>query len=72
LISCSNYNGRIQLVQNEKLFRPLDADLQVPDTRKFTEHTGWNPRISFEQTMQDLLEYWRLKVKNKNYQAYWT
>ena len=25
--------------------RPIDADLQVPDTRKFTAHTGWAPRI---------------------------
>ncbi len=42
--------------------RPLDADLQVPDTRKFKQHTGWEPKISFEQTMQDLLQYWRDRV----------
>lgn len=42
--------------------RPLDADLQVPDTRKFRKHTGWEPKISFEQTMQDLLQYWRERV----------
>jgi GDP-mannose 4,6-dehydratase len=40
-------------------FRPIDADLQVPDTSKFRRHTGWSPRISFEQTMRDLLQYWR-------------
>jgi GDPmannose 4,6-dehydratase len=44
--------------------RPIDADLQVPDTAKFTEHTGWKPTITFEQTMQDLLGYWRDRVKN--------
>ena len=27
--------------------RPIDADLQVPDISKFTNHTGWKPRISF-------------------------
>ena len=42
--------------------RPIDADLQVPDTRKFFEHTGWVPEISFEKTMSDLLEYWRDRV----------
>lgn len=42
--------------------RPIDADLQVPDTRKFTEHTGWKPEISFEQTMKDLLNYWRDRI----------
>lgn len=44
--------------------RPIDADLQVPDTAKFTNHTGWKPEISFEQTMQDLLNYWRERVNS--------
>jgi GDP-mannose 4,6-dehydratase len=39
--------------------RPIDADLQVPDTSKFAAHTGWEPEIPFEQTMRDLLDYWR-------------
>jgi GDP-4-dehydro-6-deoxy-D-mannose reductase len=42
--------------------RPIDADLQVPDTSKFTSHTGWRPEISFEKTMNDLLSYWRERV----------
>jgi len=44
--------------------RPIDADLQVPDTSKFKNHTGWEPEISFERTMQDLLDYWRHNVNN--------
>jgi len=40
----------------------LDADLQVPDTSKFKAHTGWEPKIPFEKTMQDLLEYWRVSI----------
>ncbi len=43
--------------------RPIDADLQVPDTRKFQAHTGWRPEIPFEKTMQDLLDYWRGRVR---------
>ncbi len=42
--------------------RPIDADLQVPDTRKFESYTGWKPEIPFEKTMQDLLNYWRERV----------
>ena len=42
--------------------RPLDADLQVPDTTKFRKHTGWEPQIPFGKTMQDLLDYWRERV----------
>ena len=44
--------------------RPIDADLQVPDASKFTDHTGWQPTIPFEKTMNDLLDYWRAKVKD--------
>ena len=46
--------------------RPIDADLQVPDTTKFQSHTGWKPKISFETTMEDLLNYWRQRVKTDN------
>lgn len=42
--------------------RPIDADLQVPNTAKFKAHTGWEPVIPFERTMADLLEYWRERV----------
>lgn len=42
--------------------RPIDADLQVPDTTKFKKHTGWVPEIPFEKTMQDLLDYWRSRI----------
>lgn len=42
--------------------RPIDADLQVPDTRKFRRHTGWRPQIPYSQTMSDLLNYWRGRV----------
>ena len=42
--------------------RPIDADLQVPDTRKFEKHTGWKPEIAFERTLRDLLEYWRGRI----------
>ena len=44
--------------------RPIDADLQIPDTSYFRSITGWSPTISFEETMQDLLTYWRDRVTN--------
>jgi len=50
-------------IDTERL-RPIDADLQVPNCEKFKKHTGWEPLIPFEKTMDDLLEYWRNKVKN--------
>ena len=51
-------------VDHDRL-RPIDADLQLPDTSKFFNHTGWKPEIKFNQTMDDLLEYWRSNIKTK-------
>lgn len=53
---------KIEVAVDKERLRPLDADLQVPDTTKFRKHTGWEPRYSFEQTMGDLLNYWRQRI----------
>jgi len=63
LISVSTHKDNIKVETEKSRLRPLDADLQVPDTAKFKKHTGWEPRIPFEKTMQDLLNYWRERVK---------
>jgi GDP-mannose 4,6-dehydratase len=62
LISLSTHKDVIKVETEESRLRPLDADLQVPDASKFKEHTGWQPQIPFEKTMQDLLDYWRSKI----------
>ena len=64
LISISTHKGLIKVEMEETRLRPLDADLQVPNTGKFRKHTGWEPRIPFEKTMQDLLDYWRDSIRN--------
>jgi GDP-mannose 4,6-dehydratase len=64
LISLSTHKDVIKVETEDARLRPLDADLQVPDTSKFGKHTGWEPRISFEKTMQDLLSYWRERVES--------
>ena len=56
----------IRIEVEQARLRPIDADLQVPDTKKFRTHTGWAPEISYEKTMLDLLNYWRDRVKSKN------
>tara|TARA_R100001082_G_scaffold110317_2_gene89944 strand:+ start:2742 stop:3749 length:1008 start_codon:yes stop_codon:yes gene_type:complete len=63
LVGLSTMEG-IQVEVEQSRLRPIDADLQVPDTTKFTTHTGWTPEISFETTMQDLLDYWRDRVSS--------
>lgn len=59
LISISKMPKDISFEVEHARVRPIDADLQVPDTTKFRNATGWEPEYSFETTMRDLLQYWR-------------
>ena len=68
LISLNKSGEIIRIEVDSERLRPIDADLQIPDTSKFTKHTGWKPEISFDQTMEDLLNYWRERVNsNENF-----
>jgi GDP-4-dehydro-6-deoxy-D-mannose reductase len=40
-------------------FRPNDTPLLLGDRTRITEATGWEPRVPIEQTLRDLLDYWR-------------
>jgi GDP-mannose 4,6-dehydratase len=62
LISFSTCKN-IKVETDPERLRPIDADLQVPNTQKFEKHTGWKPEIPFKKTMQDLLDYWRERVE---------
>jgi len=61
LLSFAKVPG-IHVEPDAERMRPIDADLQVPNTAKFRAHTGWAPEIPFEQTMRDLLDYWRDRI----------
>ena len=63
LISFSTVK-KFKIVIDKKRLRPIDADLQIPDTSKFKKISGWKPSINFKKTMLDLLNYWRQRVSN--------
>ena len=42
--------------------RPSDVPILLADASKFRAATGWAPRIPFETTLRDLLNYWRERV----------
>jgi GDP-4-dehydro-6-deoxy-D-mannose reductase len=43
--------------------RPADVPRVVCDSRRFRATTGWKPCISIEQTLSDLLAYWRMTIQ---------
>jgi GDPmannose 4,6-dehydratase len=65
MLTFSKISG-VRIEVDPARLRPIDADLQIPDTSKFSSHTGWEPKITFSQTVQDLLDYWRIQVSSNN------
>jgi GDP-4-dehydro-6-deoxy-D-mannose reductase len=47
------------------LLRPADVTLQIPSVEKFYKATGWQPQYAFEDSLADLLEYWRERVRRE-------
>ena len=68
LINLSTKKDVLKIKVDPDRLRPIDADLQVPDIEKFKKHTGWKPEIKYEQTLIDLLNYWRNVVASKGTQ----
>lgn len=53
----------IEHTVDSSLLRPSDVTLQIPDTSKFCRETGWKPEIPLEDTLSDLLEYQRNRIR---------
>ena len=45
--------------QDPALLRPADVTLQIPDVGKFAGETGWQPRYSFAESVEHLLDHAR-------------
>lgn len=58
-------NKDIKIEIDKERLRPSDVTLQIPCVEKFEKDTGWKPEISFDKTLEDLLNYWREMVAKK-------
>ena len=61
LISCSSI--KIEREQDPLRMRPSDLIKLQGDCSKFQEKTGWQPVISVDTMLEDILEYWRGQIK---------
>ena len=52
----------VRIRTDATLIRPADVTLQVPCSDRFRKVTGWRPEIPYEQTLGDMLDYWRDRV----------
>jgi GDP-4-dehydro-6-deoxy-D-mannose reductase len=49
----------VRLETEATLMRPSDTPVVLGDATRLRDRTGWRPEIPFEQTLDDLLNYWR-------------
>lgn len=52
----------LEVRRSPELMRPVDIPLILGSNRRFAEEVGWEPAIPIEQTLSDLLDYWRDQV----------
>ena len=60
LLSMAAINIKVEV--DPARLRPSDVPILISDCTKFTQLTGWKPKIPFQQSLQDLLDYWRERV----------
>jgi GDP-4-dehydro-6-deoxy-D-mannose reductase len=53
----------LQLEVDATRLRPVDIPEIVSDCSKFRARTGWRAEIPLEQSLQEILEYWRKQIQ---------
>lgn len=53
---------KLEIVVNPDLLRPTDERIIVGDITKLKRDTGWKQEINMEQTILDMLDYWRFNI----------
>jgi GDP-4-dehydro-6-deoxy-D-mannose reductase len=53
----------IRVETDPERMRPSDVPRLVCDSTRFRRRTGWAPRISLEQTLGEVLGYWRKRAR---------
>ncbi|HFD39151.1 MAG TPA: SDR family oxidoreductase [Anaerolineae bacterium] len=55
----------IEVRQDPARMRPSDVPDVVCDASRLRTQTGWQPTIPFEQSLRDVLDYWRGQVRQR-------
>jgi GDP-4-dehydro-6-deoxy-D-mannose reductase len=53
---------KVEVREDPERLRPSDVPVLLGDASKFNKATGWTPSIPYEQTLQDMLDYWRAEI----------
>lgn len=66
IIAMSDKDIKVEIDQAK--IRPVDVPVIEADIMKLTNATGWVPRISMEDTLKEVLDYWRQVVADPDNQ----
>ena len=55
--------ARVSIHVDPARFRPNDVPLVEGDPARIREELGWTPQIPLEDTLDDLLNYWRGRIQ---------
>ena len=67
MISLSKMKDKIRYRVDPKRVRPTELRYLIGNYTKFKKLTVWEPKISFERMLKDILDYWRDFVNNNRY-----
>ena len=54
---------KIKIEIDPNKFRPVDVPLVVCDNSKIRKDTGWETEFFIDDTLKEVLEYWRNIIK---------
>jgi len=60
LKSLTKVNIRVE--EDPSRMRPSDVPVLIGDSTKFKKKTGWKAEIPFEETLKNILDYWRNRI----------
>ena len=63
MLAMEGLTGKVEKRVDPKLVRPIDIPVQICDTSKCRNLTGWAPKVPIEETLRNLLDYWYDKIK---------
>lgn len=62
MLEIKELKEKVELYRNPDLVRKIGFGIQIPNSSKLRQVTGWKPKITMDQTLRDLLDYWERKI----------
>lgn len=57
--------AHVEVLPDPARMRPVDIPLIRADASRFVQATGWQPQIPLRQTLADMLEEWRARLRSE-------